>query len=207
MTPGDWRALIEAFLGGRIGADAFERRFLEAWRAERDLGARNPPAIERLFQAVEAYSAARDGRSGQTADEAGLRSAAQAALIELNMEAPTRTYDRARAREEIRRFRVRMSQLAGIGCALAVAWLALGVLQIYFVSEEIQHALHWGAWPSSIVGFVLAFVPIVGNLLAFFGAIHVGGWPAWLAALVFFAAPAATLLSGFWRWRRWRRLP
>jgi hypothetical protein len=206
MTPAEWRALIEAFLDGRIGADAFERRFLEAWRAERDRGVRAPPAIARLLEAVEAYSAARNSRTAQDAAEAGLRSAANVALIELHEETPTRTYDRARAREEIRRFRMRMSQLAGVGCALALAWVALGVLQIYFVSEQIQHALGWGAWPSSIVGFVLAFVPILGNLLAFLGAINVGGWPVWLAALVFFAAPAATLLSGLWRWRRWRRL-
>jgi hypothetical protein len=206
MTPADWRALIEAFLEGRLSADAFERRFLEAWRAQLDRGARNPPAIDRLFHVVAGYSAARDGRTPSGADESQLRNEAAAALNELRLETPTRTYDRARAREEIRRFRVRISQLAGIGCALALAWVAVGVLQIYFVSEQIQHALHWGAWPSSIVGFFLAFVPIVGNVLAFFGAINVGGWPVWIAALVFFAAPAATLVSGFLRWRRWRRL-
>ena len=109
MTPSDWRALIEAFLEGRISADAFERRFLEAWRAQRDRGARNPPAIDRLFQVVEAYSAARNGRAALEADESGLRSAANAALSELHDETPTRTYDRARAREEIRRFRMRVS--------------------------------------------------------------------------------------------------
>ena len=44
-----------------------------------------------------------------------------------------------------------------------------------------------------------------GNLalLAFAGATQ-EGWPTWAAALVFFAAPAITILSGWSRWRRVR---
>jgi hypothetical protein len=75
------------------------------------------------------------------------------------------------------------------------------VLQIYFVSEWIQTAFDWGAWPSAVAGFILAFVPIIGNVLAFLGATQ-EGWPGWLAAIVFFAAPALTFFSGWSRWRR-----
>ncbi|MGE0828743.1 MAG: colicin immunity domain-containing protein [Hyphomonadaceae bacterium] len=203
MSPAEWRALIEAYLDGRLSADAFERRFLDAWRDERDRHLPTHPAIETLFYVVEAFTQDQTNRNEYDADETELRQAARIALAELREAAPTRTYDRARAREEMGRFQVRVQQIAGIGCAIALAWFALCILQIYFVSEQIQHALHWGAWPSAFAGFFLAFVPIVGNLLAYFGATG-AGWPPLIAGIVFFAAPAAAFISGLWRWRRWR---
>lgn len=202
MNPADWRSLIEAYLDGRLSAEAFMRRFVEAWTQ----GAPLPDAIVRLQVAVEAFeaevtAAAEDGVVGDD----DLRAAAQRALDALAGEgAPytTQTFDRVRAREEMRRFQVRMTGCAGAGCLFALIWVGLCVLQIYFVSEWVQREFEWGAWPSAVAGFVLAFVPIVGNVLAFLGATH-EGWPQWLAAIVFFAAPAATILSG---WSRWRRL-
>lgn len=202
MTPADWRALLEAYLDGRLSAEAFMRRFVDAWRAARG-GV--PAAIARLQSVVEAFEAEADatGEEGVVNDDE-LREAARHALHNLGDDgAPAApTFDRTRAREELRRFRIQMTGCASISCALALIWVALCVLQIYFVSEWIQQTFDWGAWPSAVVGFILAFVPIVGNLLAFLGATQ-EGWPAWIAALVFFAAPAATLVTG---WTRWRRL-
>jgi len=201
MSPADWRALIEAYLDGRLSAEAFMRRFVDAWRAARGPV---PEAIARLQPHVEAFEAAvTEAREEGAVNDDELRQAAQRARAALREEPPvsTHTFDRTRAREEMRRFQVHMGRLAGLGCLIAFVWLALCILQIYFVSEWIQQALGWGAWPSAVVGFFLAFVPIVGNLLAFLGASQ-EGWPVWLAAVVFFAAPALTFLSG---WRRWRR--
>lgn len=202
MNPADWRSLIEAYLDGRLSAEAFMRRFIEAWTQ----GGPLPDAIVRLQVAVEAFEAEVNAavEEGVVGDD-DLRAAAQRALEGLSEEgAPytTQTFDRVRAREEMRRFRVRLTGCAGAGCLLVLAWVGLCVLQIYFVSEWVQREFEWGAWPSAVAGFVLAFVPIVGNVLAFLGATH-EGWPQWLAAVVFFAAPAATILSG---WTRWRRL-
>jgi hypothetical protein len=202
VTPADWRALIEAYLDGRLSAEAFMRRFVDAWRAARGAA---PAAVTRLQPVVEAFESEVDGAGEEGAvDDDELRQAARRALHYLGDDAATapHTFDRTRAREELRRFRIQMTGCASIGCALTLIWVALCVLQIYFVSEWIQHTFEWGAWPSAVVGFVLAFVPIVGNLLAFLGATQ-EGWPAWIAALVFFAAPAATLFTG---WTRWRRL-
>ena len=84
-------------------------------------------------------------------------------------------------------------------------WVALCVLQITFVSDWVQHELGFSAWPSAVIGFFLAFVPIVGNVLAFIDATEIRHWPVWAAAIVFFAAPAVTLISGWMRWRRFRR--
>lgn len=203
MTLADWRALIEAYLDGRLSAEAFMRRFIEGWTA----GAALPRAIVDLQVAVEAFeSHVNAAQEEGAADDEDLRQAAQRALALLNEEGvgpgvSSHTFDRRRAREEMRRFQVRMTGCAGVGCALALAWLALCTLQIYFVSEWIQGAFAWGAWPSAVAGFFLAFVPIVGNVLAFLGATQ-EGWPQWLAAIVFFAAPAATMISGWSRWRR-----
>lgn len=202
MTSADWRALIEAYLDGRLSAEAFMRRFIEAWQHSRTA---IPPAIVTLQPAVEAFEAqVNEAREEGIANDDELRQACQRALSNLGEDARVapHTFDRTRAREEMRRFRVQLTGCAGIGCTIALIWVALCILQIYFVSEWIQRAFDWGAWPSAVLGFILAFVPIVGNLLAFLGATQ-EGWPAWIAAIVFFAAPAATLISG---WTRWRRL-
>lgn len=198
MSPADWRALIEAYLDGRLSPEAFARRFLEGVR-----NAPSPSAIAALYPTVEAFEAEAQRADGGTTNDDDMRMGASRALSALRDE-PTiapHTFDRTRAREEMRRLQFHMSGCAGIGCAIAAIWIGLCVLQIYYVSEWIQEAFDWGAWPSAVIGFILAFVPIIGNVLAFLGATQ-EGWATWAAAIVFFAAPAATLISGWSRWRR-----
>jgi Bacterial self-protective colicin-like immunity len=206
MTPADWRALLEAFLESRLSADAFARRFLEAWRGARERAEAVPPSIQRLAPVVEIYSpTARAGHPFE-ASEAQLRAGAEEALRTLETDVGgARTYDRARAREEWRRLRLQVSGCAGLGCVIAVIWLALCALQIFAVSDQIQAYLGWSAAPATFAGLVLAFIPVLGNTLAFFGAKDVWGWDPLLAVIVFFAAPAATILSGWMRWRRYGR--
>jgi hypothetical protein len=198
----DWRALIEAYLDGRLSAPAFARRFLDAWRAQRD-AAREPipRAIETLFFPVEAFPAF--DADAETINDDDMRNAAQRALRELGAEPGTapHTFDRTRAREDMRRFQVNFTGCASIGCVIGLAWLALCLLQVYFVVEWVDSTLGVGALIAAAIGFVLAFVPIVGNVLAFLG------WtakdlPPLIGAVIFFAAPAATLLSGWARWRQ-----
>ncbi len=176
------------------------RRFIDSWRAA---GGAVPRAIAAMQASVEAFEAqVAEAREEGAVHDDELRQSAQRALANLREE-PTvapHTFDRTRAREDMRRFQVHMSRVAGIGCLIALAWVALCLLQIYYVSEWIQQALSWGAWPSAVAGFFLAFVPIIGNVLAFLGATQ-EGWETWAAAIVFFAAPAVTLLSGWSRWR------
>ena len=208
MNAADWRALIEAYLDGRLSAEAFMRRFMEGWNTS---GVRPPRAIADLQVHVEAFEADVTAalEDAQVNDDE-MRRAAQNALGELrDDDGPPRpqaqTFDRARAREDVRRFGFQMSGCAGMGCVIALAWLALCLLQINFVSDYVQQTLHLSAWPSAFLGFFLAFVPIVGNLLAFLDATQFRGWATWVAAVVFFAAPFVTMLSGWSRWRRYRR--
>ena len=201
MTSADWRALIEAYLDGRLSAEAFMRRFIEAWQKSR---ASIPNPIANLQSHVEAFEArvAEEREEGAVNDDE-LRQAAQRALSNLGEDAPVspHTFDRTRAREDMRRFEIRVQRLAGIGCLIAFAWVALCVLQINYVIEWIYTNAIPNVWLSAVIGFFLAFVPVIGNLLAFLGATQ-EGWPVWVAALIFFAAPAATLISGWTRWRR-----
>ncbi len=203
MSIAEWRALIEAYLDARLSAPAFARRFLDAWRAQRDARQEPiPPAIETLFFAAEAFPAF--DADAETANDDDLRNAAQRALRELDVERPVSsapTFDRTRAREDMRRFTLQVGGCAGVGCAIAAIWVALCILQIYYVSEWISAHTPFGTWPSAVLGFILAFVPIIGNVLAFLGATQ-EGWETWIAAIVFFAAPAATLFSGWSRWRQ-----
>ncbi|MBC7769882.1 MAG: hypothetical protein H7124_13955 [Phycisphaerales bacterium] len=202
MNPGDWRALIEAYLDGRLSAEAFMRRFVDAWRASRGAA---PRAIALMQPHVEAFEAqVNEAREDGAVSDDELRQAAQRALTNLSEE-PTvspHTFDRVRAREDMRRFEVQFSRIAGLGCLIALAWVALCVLQVFVVIEWVQLSFAWPALPSTIVGAVLAFVPVIGNVIAFMGATEIWNWPAWLAAIVFFAAPAVTIFSGWTRWRR-----
>ena len=199
MSPADWRALIEAYLDGRLSPEAFARRFLDGVRTT----AGGPQAIADLYPIVEAFEAEAQREDGYTTNDDDMRMGAARARAALREEPAiaAHTFDRTRAREELRRFQVQMTGCAGAGCAIFALWVALCVLQIYYVSEWIQDAFDWGAWPSAVLGFILAFIPIIGNVLAFLGATQ-EGWATWAAAIVFFAAPAATLFSGWARWRR-----
>ncbi len=201
MTPADWRALIEAYLDGRLSAEAFMRRFVDGWR---NSGGVVPRAIASMQTTVEAFEAdvLEAGEEGAVSDDE-LRQAAQQAIANLSEEpavAP-HTFDRTRAREDMRRFQIQMNGCAGVGCLIAVVWVALCLLQINFVIEWIHANAIPNVWLSAVIGFFLAFVPIVGNILAFLGATQ-EGWPTWVAAIVFFAAPAVTFISGWSRYRQ-----
>ncbi|MBL8536050.1 MAG: hypothetical protein JNM59_01460 [Hyphomonadaceae bacterium] len=201
MTPADWRALIEAYLDGRLSAEAFVRRFIEGWTA----GAPLPRAIADLQVVVEQFEArVRDAGEEGAVEDDDLRQAAQRAraLLQEEPAVAPHTFDRTRAREDMRRFQVQMTGCAGVGCLLALIWVGLSLLQVFFVIEWVQRNFEWPALFSTIGGFVLAFVPVIGNVLAFLGATEFWHWPTWVAAIVFFAAPAATLISGWTRWRR-----
>lgn len=201
MSPADWRALIEAYLDGRLSAEAFMRRFVDGWRASSGSA---PRAIVALQSTVEAFEAEvlDVGEEGAVNDDE-LRQAAERALANLGEEPPVapHTFDRTRAREDMRRFQVQMRGCAGLGCVIALIWVALCLLQINFVIEWIHANLIDNVWLSAVIGFFLAFVPIVGNILAFLGSTQ-EGWPVWIAAIVFFAAPAVTIFSGWSRYRQ-----
>jgi len=228
MSSDEWRALIEAYLEGRLSAATFAKRFTEAFdvvaRTRQPVHAR----IQDLFFVVEAYGGDPMGRGHDVTDDQDLRAAAAAALAALpaslhEAEAappsgaaeplpepqPADVLEPAwqgeRRREDVRRAAFTLGAVGAAGCLAILAWAAVGVLQFFAASAQIDSVLQLGPAPSAIIGLVVAFTPILGSVVAFFGAKDVWHWPIWAAGLVFLVAPALTLLNGADRWRRWRR--
>lgn len=211
MSPAEWRALISAYLEGRLSADAFKRRYLEAFDGV--VARREPvhPRLQDLYFVAEAYGGDPMGRGHDVTEDRDLRAAAAAALAVLPepAEAPVTMepaeWRREDVRKEGRRAAFTLGAVGAAGCLVAIAWLTVGILQFFAASAQVQAVLAWGPAPSALAGLVVAFTPIVGSIVAFFGAKDVWQWPIWAAALVFLAAPALTLIGGIDRWSKWRR--
>ena len=77
-------ALIRQFLDRQIGAEAFERRYLDAFKNETPgMSLTEFSALERLFSAVDAYCPDPSLRSDDDIDECQLREVAESTLSEL----------------------------------------------------------------------------------------------------------------------------
>lgn len=203
MTPSAWRELIDAYVSGRLSADAFKRRFKEAFDSAVATRAPTPPSVQELAYTVEAYAGDPTARGHDVADDQDLQRAARKALSYLPADAETGAQAPAMPPEDIERVRERMRGAAigfgavgAAGCAILALWLVIGVLQFFAVAAQIQSFTDWGPAPSTIVAIPLAFVPVVGSVIAFFGAKDVWDWEPWLAALAFLAIPLASLLGG-----------
>ncbi len=206
MTPGAWRELVDAYVGGRLSADAFKRRFAEAFAAAVAARAPTPAAVQELAYTVDAYAGDPMARGHDVADDEDLQRAARRALTLLPEEvgaSATAAAPPQMTAEDLRAARARMQGAAisfgtvgAIGCAVAALWLAIGVLQFFAVAAQMQAVTDWGPAPSTLIAVPLAFIPIVGSIIAFFGAKDVWGWEPWLAALAFLALPLISLLGG-----------
>lgn len=204
MSAGAWRELIEAYVEGRLSADAFKRRFNEAFQAAVSTRAPTPAAVQDLAYTVEAYAGDPTARGHDVADDEDLQRAARKALSFLPADAaatapsgyaiPAEDIEAAQAR--MRGAAISIGTVGFAGCAVALLWLAIGVLQFFAVAAQIQGVTDWGPAPSTLIAIPLAFIPIVGSVIAFFGAKDVWGWEPWLAALAFLAIPLASLLGG-----------
>lgn len=214
-----WRELIESYVLGRLSADSFRRRFLEAFAS----ASRAPPAVQDLYFIVEAYAGDPTARGHDVVDDAELMLAARRALLRLEpiAEEPPRSpppYEEAGGPEPMSapwppRSGRRGPPLQappglafglGIGCVLVALWFGVGVLQVFAIAEQVDRVAEIGPVLSTLAGLVMAFVPVLGSVIAFFGAVDGWGWPTWVGALVFLAFPLAVQTSSFLAWRRRR---
>ena len=69
MTPAQWRELIDAYVSGRISADAFKRRFTEAFEGAVASRAPTPAPVQDLAYTVEAYAGDPTARGHDVADD------------------------------------------------------------------------------------------------------------------------------------------
>ena len=200
-----WRELIEAYVSGRLSADGFKRRFLDAHAEAVRTRAPTHPAVQDLAYVVEAYAGDPTGRGNDVADDEDLLRAATRTLSALPEDVGAVTPGVARpteedireARAQMRGAAVRVGAIGGAGCLVALAWLTVGVLQFFAVSAQVQSLTDWGPAPSTLVSVPVTFIPVVGSVTAFFGAKDVWGWAPWLAGVAFLAVPAITMLGGW----------
>jgi hypothetical protein len=196
MTPLEWRALVDAYVGGRLSADTFKRRFVEAFEAAVAERASVPRSVQELYFTVEAYGGDPMGRGHDVL-------AVEPALAQdprIDEQERAEAYRTAEARA--RRAAFTVGAVGAAGCLLGLAWLVIVALQFFAASALVQSVTSWGPGSSAVVGLIVAVVPILGSVTAFFGAKDVWQWHWALAALVFFAFPAATYIGG---WRQWVR--
>ena len=206
MTPAQWRELIDAYVSGRISADAFKRRFTEAFEGAVSTRAPTPAPVQDLAYTVEAYAGDPTARGHDIADDEDLQRSARRALALLPGDgaagaqaapgAGVSAQDMRAARERMRGAAISFGAVGAAGCVVALLWLAIGVLQFFAVAAQIQHVTQWGPAPSTLIAAPLAFLPVVGSVVAFFGAMDVWRWEPWMAAVAFLAVPLASLLGG-----------
>jgi hypothetical protein len=208
-TAPQWRELIEAYVSGRLSADGFKRRFLDAHAEAVRTRAPTHPAVQELAYVVEAYAGDPTGRGHDVADDDDLLRAAKRALTALpeldsavtsGAAGPTEE-DIRNAQAQMRGAVFRVGAVGGAGCLFALAWLGIGVLQFFAVAAQMQSLTGWGPAPSTLVSVPVTFIPVVGSVTAFFGAKDVWGWAPWLSGLAFLAVPAITMLAG------WSQMP
>jgi MFS family permease len=208
MTEAQWRELIDSYVAGRLSADSFKRRFLEAFSAQRLV----PSAIQDLFFVVDAYGGDPMGRGHDVTDDAQLMVAARRALLGL---APPETASSGPgprpagpqtpppgvAGRPPLGVPPRLAAGIGMGCAVAATWAAVGILQVFAIAEQVDRVAHLGPVLSTVAAFVLTFIPVVGSVIAFFGAMDGWQWAPWLAGLVFLALPLTFQLGSLLAWR------
>ena len=77
-----------------------------------------------------------------------------------------------------------------------IAYIALGFLQLFAVADGIEYGLHIGGFVGMMLALFLAPIPLVGSLVASYGAMHAWHWGLLKAAAVFFGPISLLLLGG-----------
>lgn len=205
MDEGQWRDLIESYVAGRLSAHSFKRRFIESFAGSRFV----PAAIQDLYFTVDAYAGDPLGRGEDIADDAAMMVAARRCLLRLAPSGaappPPAPPPGAGGPRPALRAPPGFAAGLGLGCVLIALWAAVGILQIFAIAEQVDRVTAFGPVISTVSAAFLTFVPIVGSVIAFFGAKDGWQWAPWVAALVFLALPITAQTLSVLTWRRRRR--
>ncbi len=77
-----------------------------------------------------------------------------------------------------------------------LAYLALGIVQIAATCAGLQAWLGLNLFLALLVALFLGYLPLIGTVLGFFGAMNVWGWEWWQAGLLFFGGLVTVLALG-----------
>lgn len=77
-----------------------------------------------------------------------------------------------------------------------VAYFALGLLQLFATMAGLEEWLGVSSFFAFFIALLLAYIPFVGTVLGFFGAMNVWHWEWWQAGLLFFGGMGLVLAVG-----------
>jgi hypothetical protein len=69
-----------------------------------------------------------------------------------------------------------------------IVYCGIGLVQLFATMDGLEEWLGLPGFLAAIGGLVLGFLPLIGTILGFVGAIDVWGWEWWQAALLFFGS-------------------
>lgn len=87
-----------------------------------------------------------------------------------------------------------------------VGFIAMGVAQMLGAYDFFRDYWEWGKFASVVATALLSYIPVIGSIFGFLGAIHVWELPLWVAIPLFFWWPCL-LVFGFLSDSIWWRLP
>ena len=67
-----------------------------------------------------------------------------------------------------------------------IVFIVMGVVQFFAVIDFFRITLGWRLIISCAAAAIVAYIPFVGAICGFFGAIYSWGWEWWQSAILFF---------------------
>jgi hypothetical protein len=77
-----------------------------------------------------------------------------------------------------------------------IAYLAIGLVQLFAIVDGIDAALGVGSFLSYIIAAITTYLPLIGSVAGVYGAVSVWDWSLWQALALFFWYVPFMLLMG-----------
>ena len=69
---------------------------------------------------------------------------------------------------------------------LGIAYIVIGIVQLFAIMDGIGHALGVGKFLSFIIALFVTYIPVVGSILGVYGAIEAWDWGLLQSLVLFF---------------------
>ena len=87
-----------------------------------------------------------------------------------------------------------------------LVYFALGLIQILATVDGVAYWTGLPGFLSWIIALAIAYIPLVGTIAGYLGALNIWGWEIWQAALLFFGGLGTCILLGLTQLMRARRI-
>jgi hypothetical protein len=68
----------------------------------------------------------------------------------------------------------------------AIAFFAIGLVQLFAIADGISYGMGWGGFASFIAAAFTTYVPLLGSVLGVYGATHAWDWGILQSIALFF---------------------